>query len=86
MPASPNESAVTAKEILDLSRGGHHVRWIVSTHAPVGHRRLGPFDLWSEKLPELGKELGDGIRGFKSAMNADPAAAPVKEAEAGSAA
>jgi sec-independent protein translocase protein TatA len=24
-----------------------------------------------KKLPELGKGLGDGIRGFKSAMNAD---------------
>lgn len=23
------------------------------------------------KLPELGKGIGDGIRGFKSAMNAD---------------
>lgn len=27
---------------------------------------LGP-----KKLPELGKGLGDGIRGFKSAMNSD---------------
>ena len=24
-----------------------------------------------KKLPELGKGIGDGIRGFKSAMNAD---------------
>jgi sec-independent protein translocase protein TatA len=39
-----------------------------------------------KKLPELGKGLGDGIRGFKSAMNADPTAAPVKEAEPGPAA
>jgi sec-independent protein translocase protein TatA len=35
-----------------------------------------------KKLPELGKGLGDGIRGFKSAMNADQTAAPVKEAKA----
>jgi sec-independent protein translocase protein TatA len=30
------------------------------------------------KLPELGKGIGDGIRGFKSAMKADdkPAASP----------
>jgi sec-independent protein translocase protein TatA len=39
-----------------------------------------------KKLPELGKGLGDGIRGFKSAMNARPAGAPVKETEAGPAA
>ena len=39
-----------------------------------------------KKLPELGKGLGDGIRGFKSAMNADPTAAPVKEIEPGPAA
>jgi sec-independent protein translocase protein TatA len=26
-----------------------------------------------KKLPELGKGLGDGIRGFKSAMNPIPA-------------
>jgi len=26
-----------------------------------------------KKLPELGKGLGDGIRGFKSAMNPTPA-------------
>ncbi|MBA3916372.1 MAG: twin-arginine translocase TatA/TatE family subunit [Acidobacteriales bacterium] len=26
-----------------------------------------------KKLPELGKGLGDGIRGFKSAMNQSPA-------------
>ena len=25
-----------------------------------------------KKLPELGKGLGDGIRGFKSAMSPDP--------------
>jgi sec-independent protein translocase protein TatA len=34
-----------------------------------------------KKLPELGKGLGDGIRGFKSAINADKAE-PTKEAEA----
>ncbi len=35
-----------------------------------------------KKLPELGKGLGDGIRGFKSAMNPDKAVEPTKEAEA----
>ena len=36
-----------------------------------------------KKLPELGKGLGDGIRGFKSAMNGgDKAPEPPKEAEA----
>ena len=37
-----------------------------------------------KKLPELGKGLGDGIRGFKSAMNADKdkTIQPPKEAEA----
>jgi sec-independent protein translocase protein TatA len=34
-----------------------------------------------KKLPELGKGLGDGIRGFKSAMNADKTPDPPKEAE-----
>lgn len=29
-----------------------------------------------KKLPELGKGLGDGIRGFKSAMNSKEAPAP----------
>jgi sec-independent protein translocase protein TatA len=33
-----------------------------------------------KKLPELGKGLGDGIRGFKSAINADKAE-PAKEVE-----
>jgi sec-independent protein translocase protein TatA len=33
-----------------------------------------------KKLPELGKGLGDGIRGFKSAMNAsDKAPEPARE-------
>jgi sec-independent protein translocase protein TatA len=32
-----------------------------------------------KKLPELGKGIGDGIRGFKSAMNADKAPEAVKE-------
>jgi len=36
-----------------------------------------------KKLPELGRGLGDGIRGFKSAMNADQREAPAKEAKAG---
>jgi sec-independent protein translocase protein TatA len=37
-----------------------------------------------KKLPELGKGLGDGIRGFKSAMNADKdkIVQPPKEPEA----
>jgi sec-independent protein translocase protein TatA len=35
-----------------------------------------------KKLPELGKGLGDGIRGFKLAMNADKAVEPTKETEA----
>jgi sec-independent protein translocase protein TatA len=34
-----------------------------------------------KKLPELGKGLGDGIRGFKSAINSDKPE-PAKEAEA----
>jgi sec-independent protein translocase protein TatA len=34
-----------------------------------------------KKLPELGKGLGDGIRGFKSAMNPEKPE-PAKEAEA----
>jgi sec-independent protein translocase protein TatA len=35
-------------------------------------------------LPELGKGLGNGIRGFKSAMNGeDKAADPVPSGEAG---
>ncbi len=29
-----------------------------------------------KKLPELGKGLGEGIRGFKSAMKLDPTQAP----------
>ena len=36
---------------------------------------LGP-----KKLPELGKGLGDGIRGFKSAMNGDDK--PVEKVDA----
>jgi sec-independent protein translocase protein TatA len=37
-----------------------------------------------KKLPELGKGLGEGIRGFKAAMNPNEPAAPVapKEADA----
>ncbi len=36
-----------------------------------------------KKLPELGKGLGDGIRGFKSAMNGnDKSPEPPKEADA----
>ena len=36
-----------------------------------------------KKLPELGKGLGDGIRGFKSAMNPDKVVSPTpKEAAA----
>jgi sec-independent protein translocase protein TatA len=41
---------------------------------------LGP-----KKLPELGKGLGDGIRGFKAAMSGsedDKPISPVKPAEA----
>jgi sec-independent protein translocase protein TatA len=30
-----------------------------------------------KKLPELGKGMGEGIRGFKAAMQAKDAAAPV---------
>jgi sec-independent protein translocase protein TatA len=33
------------------------------------------------KLPELGKGIGDGIRGFKSAMKADEKLAEVAPAE-----
>ncbi|MGH9545993.1 MAG: twin-arginine translocase TatA/TatE family subunit [Terriglobales bacterium] len=35
-----------------------------------------------KKLPELGKGLGDGIRGFKSAMNGEEVS-PEKEAAEG---
>ncbi len=35
-----------------------------------------------KKLPELGKGLGDGIRGFKSAMKQEPK--PEKPSEGGS--
>jgi sec-independent protein translocase protein TatA len=35
-----------------------------------------------KKLPELGKGIGDGIRGFKSAMNADEDKAVTKTAAA----
>jgi sec-independent protein translocase protein TatA len=36
-----------------------------------------------KKLPELGKGLGNGIRGFKSAMNGDDKAAdPIPSDEA----
>jgi sec-independent protein translocase protein TatA len=34
-----------------------------------------------KKLPELGKGLGDGIRGFKSAMAAKDEALPARDAE-----
>jgi sec-independent protein translocase protein TatA len=34
-----------------------------------------------KKLPELGKGLGDGIRGFKSAMAAKDEALPTRDAE-----
>ena len=34
-----------------------------------------------KKLPELGKGLGDGIRGFKSAMSADDKPAVEKSEE-----
>ena len=34
-----------------------------------------------KKLPELGKGLGEGIRGFKSAMNPNEDPRPAKEAE-----
>jgi sec-independent protein translocase protein TatA len=36
-----------------------------------------------KKLPELGKGLGDGIRGFKSAMNADEKPTEVVTPEGG---
>jgi sec-independent protein translocase protein TatA len=32
-----------------------------------------------KKLPELGKGLGEAIRGFKSAVNTDAAEPPAKE-------
>jgi len=32
---------------------------------------IGLFVFGPRKLPELGKGIGDGIRGFKSAMNRD---------------
>lgn len=34
-----------------------------------------------KKLPELGKGLGEAIRGFKKAMNDEPRPAPLPEAE-----
>jgi sec-independent protein translocase protein TatA len=34
-----------------------------------------------KKLPELGKGLGDGIRGFKSAMAAKDEASPARAAD-----
>lgn len=36
-----------------------------------------------KKLPELGKGIGDGIRGFKSAMNADEHSAGGSKTAAG---
>ena len=41
---------------------------------------VGLFLFGPKKLPELGKGLGDGIRGFKKAMNdvtEDPPSKPV---------
>ena len=34
-----------------------------------------------KKIPELGKGLGEGIRGFKAAMNGDPKTDNVAEGE-----
>jgi sec-independent protein translocase protein TatA len=85
MAASPNESAVHSKRNSgfeeDIMFDGLFQPMHLLVIAGLALLIFGP-----KKLPELGKGLGDGIRGFKSAMNARPAVARVKEAEAGPAA
>jgi sec-independent protein translocase protein TatA len=38
----------------------------------------------AKRLPEMGRSLGAGLRGFKDSINGDPAADTQEELEAGS--
>jgi sec-independent protein translocase protein TatA len=42
---------------------------------------VGLFVFGPKKLPELGKGLGDGIRGFKKAMSGEDENPPTKRVE-----
>ena len=80
--ASPDDSSLTTREFLEPGREDIMFDGLFQPMHLLVIAGLALLIFGPKKLPELGKGLGEGIRGFKSAMNADQTPAPAKEAKA----